>query len=77
VVGNVDKTFLDYIIIAKAKWPTTAFCAFSRPKISIVVFFLFLITFFLEVQYEYSRALYKVGGGFGRCGSLVGGVLGW
>jgi hypothetical protein len=34
VVGNVDKTFLDYIIIAKIKRLTMAFCAFSRLKIS-------------------------------------------
>jgi hypothetical protein len=54
VVCGVDKTGLDYMIIAKAKRPERAFCAFSRLEIS---FFLITFTFLtMEVQYEYSRA---------------------
>ena len=53
VVCGVDKTVLDYMIIAKAKRPERAFCAFSRLEIS---FFLITFTFLtMEVQYEVQK----------------------
>jgi hypothetical protein len=48
VVGDVDKTFFDYIIIATTKRLVTAFCVSSRLKISF--FFLFLTFTFTFLQ---------------------------
>jgi hypothetical protein len=53
VVGNVDKTFLDYIIIAKTKGPKTAFCGFSYPK---KIFFFHTITFSGQEEFHYEKS---------------------
>jgi len=55
VVGNVDKTFLDYIITAKTKRPPAALCGISYPK---KIFFFHIITFFAGQEESYYEKPY-------------------